>query len=122
MATAVFERQYAAQLTQLAMRRTDFWGVRAAVDASECRSPLAARALTPDRVAELMDTGLCVIDDALGEAEVRAAREEIGRMHEEGELTSVELQMASSVRNDVVGCHAPHSARTLLCMSPQCTT
>ena len=77
VAVAHFERQYARLLTELAQQRTDFWGSHQAVAAAQCTSPLAARVLSPARVSELLRTGLCVVDDALSEGEILAARKEV---------------------------------------------
>ena len=103
VAVAFFERQYARLLTELIMQATDFWGVGSAVEAYRCASPLATRVLTQERVSELVEAGLTVIDDALGETEVRAARAALERAHAAGELRSDEFQSTTNIRNDQVG-------------------
>jgi hypothetical protein len=103
VATAFFEKSYARSLTELVQRRTDFWGVKQALAAARFESPLAARALPPARVGELVETGVCVVDDALSAAEVLAARQELERVHAAGGLSTIALQEQSNVRNDLVG-------------------
>ena len=46
-------------LTELVQQRIDFWGIKQAVAAARFESPLAARVLSPTRVGELVETGLC---------------------------------------------------------------
>jgi SM-20-related protein len=103
VALAFFERQYSRLLTELLQQRTDFWGVKQALPAAQCATPHAARVVTAARVDELVGQGLCVIDGALSDAEVAAARSEMERLHRSGELRSVEFQKANNVRNDLVG-------------------
>ena len=100
VATAVFEQQYSRLMTELAQRSTDFWGAKQAVPAAQCVSPLAARLLSAARVDELLNTGVCLVDGALGPAEVLAARRELERVHGAGELRDAQQR---GVRNDLVG-------------------
>jgi SM-20-related protein len=103
VALAFFERQYSRLLTELLQQRTDFWGVQHAIPAAQCASHRAASVLTAARVGELAASGMCVIDDAIEEAEVSEARFEMERLHRTGELRCVEFQKANNVRNDLVG-------------------
>lgn len=103
VALAFFERQYSRLLTELLQERTDFWGAKQAIPAAQCSSGRAARVLTPARLGELAAMGICVIDAAIDDAEVLAARRELERLHGTGELRSVQFQKDLNVRNDEVG-------------------
>ena len=103
IALCFFEKQYSRYLTEMLQKHTDFWGIKTAMTAAECCSIEAASIITTEHVEELIQTGVVVIDNALDESLVLAARDELQRVHVAGELKVDQHQKENNVRNDLVG-------------------
>jgi SM-20-related protein len=103
IAAFVFEQIYLGRMTKLVQERGDFWGGKSAVPARACQWARATRLLTAAHVSTLAAEGLLVIDGALSEAEVAAARAEVDQLDAAGMLEVVDFQSKARIRNDRIG-------------------
>lgn len=103
IAAFTFEQLYLNAMTTAVQERGDFWGGRKTVAADVCRLERAATLVTEQHVASLIADGLVVIDGALSQSEVRAARREMADLDTRGQLSEVECQSRARVRGDRIG-------------------